>query len=189
MLGVGIVEDIRKCVTTDFKNEGNPVYLVGETRDEMGASALFRRYGGSGGQVPTVDSAALSARTDLLLNAMSKGLVRSCHDCSDGGLAITLAEMCLGGDLGFYGDLYRAGRPALRGQAVLRVQLPLRGRGGTVQGRRSSSRWPRSRPYRIGEVGRGRMTIRDGKVGSGPQGPGHEEGVVRTSMEAAGVMS
>ncbi|NLK25125.1 MAG: phosphoribosylformylglycinamidine synthase subunit PurL, partial [Euryarchaeota archaeon] len=53
-MGVGIVEDIRKCVTTDLKREGNLIYLIGETKDEMGASILYRRYGGRGGKVPEV---------------------------------------------------------------------------------------------------------------------------------------
>jgi phosphoribosylformylglycinamidine synthase len=164
VLGVGIVEDIRRCVTTDFKNEGNPVYLVGETRDEMGASALFRRYGGSGGQVPAVDSAALSTRTDLLLNAMSKGLVRSCHDCSDGGLAITLAEMCLGGDLGFFGDLTTLGDLPFEvklfsesnSRFVVEVELSKAAEFEALA---------KEQAYRIGAVGRGRMAIRDGKAG------------------------
>jgi phosphoribosylformylglycinamidine synthase subunit PurL len=164
VLGVGIVEDIRKCVTTDFKTEGNPVYLVGETKDEMGASALSRRYGGSGGQVPTVDSAALSSRTDLLLGAMSKGLVRSCHDCSDGGLVITLAEMCLGGDLGFYGDLYPLGDLPFEvklfsesnSRFVVEVELAKTAEFEALA---------KEQAYRIGTVGRGRMTVRDGKAG------------------------
>lgn len=103
ILGVGIVEDIRKCVTTDFKNEGNPVYLVGKTRDEMGASALWRKYGGEGGTVPDSCPEELSANSELVLKAIELGLVESCHDCSDGGLAVAVAEMCIGGNVGFVG--------------------------------------------------------------------------------------
>lgn len=103
ILGVGIVEDIRKCVTTDFKSEGNPVYLVGKTRDEMGASALWRKYGGEGGTVPDSCPEELSANSELVLKAIELGLVESCHDCSDGGLAVAVAEMCIGGNVGFVG--------------------------------------------------------------------------------------
>ena len=104
-LGVGIVEDIRKCVTTDLKRAQNLVYIIGDTKDEMGASILYRRYGGRGGKVPEVDEAALSRNVDTVLAAGQAGLLKSCHDCADGGLAITLAEMCLGGDLGLHLDL------------------------------------------------------------------------------------
>ncbi len=160
VLGVGIVEDIRKCVTTDFKTERNPVYVIGETRDEMGGSALYRRYGGSGGTVPTVDSAALRSRMDLLLGAMSKGLVRSCHDCSDGGLAIALAEMCLGGDLGFEGDLGALGDlptavklfSESNSRFVVEVELSKAGEFEALA---------MEQAFRIGSVGRSRMTIRD----------------------------
>ena len=104
-MGVGIVEDIRKCVTTDLKRAHNPVYLIGETKDEMGASMLYRRYAGKAGKVPEVDATALSKNVDTVLAAGQAGLLKSCHDCSDGGLAITLAEMCIGGDLGLQLDL------------------------------------------------------------------------------------
>lgn len=104
-LGVGIVEDIRKCVTTDLKRAQNLVYIIGDTKDEMGASILYRRYGGKGGKVPEVDAAALSRNIDTVLAAGQAGLLKSCHDCADGGLAIALAEMCLGGDLGLQLDL------------------------------------------------------------------------------------
>lgn len=104
-LGVGIVEDIRKCVTTDLKRAQNLVYLIGDTKDEMGSSILYRRYGGKGGKVPEVDAAALSRNIDTVLEAGQAGLLKSCHDCADGGLAIALAEMCLGGDLGLQLDL------------------------------------------------------------------------------------
>jgi phosphoribosylformylglycinamidine synthase len=162
VLGVGIVDDIRRCVTTDLKVEGDPVYIIGETREEMGASALYRRYGGRGGRVPEVDSAALSARSDMLLEAMSRGLIRSCHDCADGGLAVTLAEMCLGGDLGFEGDL--SGMGDLPAEAklfsesasrfIVEVDVARRGEFESIAG---------GHAIQIGIVGRGRMTIKDGR--------------------------
>ena len=100
VLGVGIVEDVRRCVTTDLKREGNALYLVGETRRELGGSALYRRFGGRGGEVPAVSPERLRRSMDEMLSAMGEGLIASCHDVSDGGLAIAVAEMCLGGDLG-----------------------------------------------------------------------------------------
>jgi phosphoribosylformylglycinamidine synthase len=100
VLGLGIVEDVRKCITTDLKKEGNLLYQVGETKEEFGGSALYRKYGGQGGQVPDVSPERLKRSMDEMHACMRKGLMASCHDISDGGLAITVAEMCLGGDVG-----------------------------------------------------------------------------------------
>jgi len=96
----GLIDDARKAVTADLKKEGSRIFLIGGTKDEMGGSLLFRKYGGKGGDVPGVDATALKRLMDRLLEAMEKGLVLSCHDCSDGGLAVAAAEMCLSGDIG-----------------------------------------------------------------------------------------
>lgn len=162
VLGVGIVDDVRKCVTTDFKNEDNPVYVVGETREEMGGSALYRRYGGRGGQVPPVDSAALSSRSEMLRAAMAKGLVRACHDISDGGLVVAVAEMCLGGDRGFEGDLSVLGdlptEVKLFSETNSRFVVEVdRSRAGEFESLTSGA------AQYIGRVGRGKMAIRDGR--------------------------
>jgi len=105
VMGVGIVEDVTRCVTADLKSSGNPLYLVGETKGEMGGSTLFRRFGGTGGEVPNVDVGILGKSIDSLLDCMSRGMVRSCHDCSDGGMAVALAEMCISGNMGAGIDL------------------------------------------------------------------------------------
>jgi phosphoribosylformylglycinamidine synthase len=105
VMGVGIISDVASAVTTDLKREGDPVYIVGRTRREMGGSAFFRAYGGRGGEVPDVECGMLRRCQDDLLGAMGAGLVRACHDLSDGGLAIAAAEMCLGGDIGMEMDL------------------------------------------------------------------------------------
>jgi phosphoribosylformylglycinamidine synthase len=105
VMGVGIVEDIRRCITSDFKMAGDPVYIVGETKDEMGGSALSRKFRGKGGIVPDVDLDAMFMYMTSLKKNMDLGIVRACHDVSDGGLAVALAEMCIGGDIGFEGSL------------------------------------------------------------------------------------
>lgn len=160
-LGVGIVEDIRKCVTTDLKREGNPVYLVGETKDEMGASILHRRYGGKGGKVPEVDAAALARNVDTVLAAGQAGLLRSCHDCADGGLAITLAEMCIGGDLGLNADL--SGLGELSFETKLFAESNSRFVVEVDASKRSAfERMAEDATY-LGEVGRYKMNLRDGR--------------------------
>ncbi len=100
ILATGIIDDARKAVSADFKEPGNRIYIVGSTKDEMGGSLLFRKYGGSGGAVPRSDPAEFKRISGKLLSAMDKRLVRSCHDCSDGGAAVAIAEMCLSGRVG-----------------------------------------------------------------------------------------
>ena len=105
ILGTGLIDDVRKAVSADFKESGDRIYAIGRTKGEMGASLLFRRFGGKGGEVPDTDTENLIDTMDRLLNAMDAGCVRACHDCSDGGLAIALAEMCISGDIGADIDL------------------------------------------------------------------------------------
>ena len=99
VLGVGIVEDLRHCVTSDFKREGDPVVLVGSTQAELGGAEYLRLRGGTA-PVPSVDPMGLRASMDHLLRAIRGGTVAAAHDLSHGGLAVAAAEMCLGGDVG-----------------------------------------------------------------------------------------
>ena len=97
---LGQVDDVAKCVTMDLKQAGNLLYIVGETKNELGGShyALVNEL--EGGQVPTVD-AAVSLRTFAAMHsAIDAGFVRSCHDLSEGGLATAVAEMAFAGGLG-----------------------------------------------------------------------------------------
>ena len=101
---MGIVPDVTKTVTSDFKAAGNFVYLLGVTRNEMEASTFWLSTGRSGGSVPRPPEGALESYRKLHL-AIQAGLVRSCHDCSEGGLALAVAEMAMGGGLGVAVDL------------------------------------------------------------------------------------
>ena len=100
VLGVGIVDDLRRCVTSDFKEPGDPIVLVGTTGPELGGSEYLRLRRKEVAPVPDVDALGLRASMDHLLQAIRAGTVRACHDLSHGGLAIAAAEMCLGGDIG-----------------------------------------------------------------------------------------
>ena len=97
IMGIGIVNDIRKCVTSDFKEEGNSIYLIGETKKEMGGSEYYRAMGLAGGKVPRTDIDALTKSMNALIKSIESGIVSSCHDVSSGGLAACLAEMAIGG--------------------------------------------------------------------------------------------
>ncbi|HLA46302.1 MAG TPA: phosphoribosylformylglycinamidine synthase subunit PurL [Thermoplasmata archaeon] len=100
VLGVGIVEDIRRCVTSDWKRAGDRLYLIGTTGVDLGGSEYYRVLGIDGGEPPAVNLAASKAALDSLLGAITQGSVSACHDLSHGGLAVAAAEMALGGDLG-----------------------------------------------------------------------------------------
>jgi phosphoribosylformylglycinamidine synthase len=97
---VGIVPDVRRAVTMDVKAPGDAVFLVGATRAELGGSELLAELGLAGGAVPTVDPTAARAAYRALHAAIGYGWVRSAHDCSDGGLAVALAESAFAGELG-----------------------------------------------------------------------------------------
>jgi phosphoribosylformylglycinamidine synthase len=84
----------------DFKAAGNAVYLVGETKDELGGSHLHAVAGVTGGIPPMPDTQRAPRIFKALHAAISAGLVRSCHDCSEGGVAVALAEMAFAGEIG-----------------------------------------------------------------------------------------
>jgi phosphoribosylformylglycinamidine synthase len=102
---LGQVADVRQCVTMDLKQPGNVLFQVGVTRNELGGSHYAKLHAQSGGEVPKVDP-ELAKRTFLALHqAICQGLVRSCHDLSEGGLAVAVAEMAFAGDHGAQIDL------------------------------------------------------------------------------------
>src|SRR5690606_17222006 len=91
---LGIVPDVERAVTSDLKRAGNALYLVGATRDEFGGGHFNLLHGISGGVVPQPVPDAL-AHMRKLHDAISAGLARACHDCSEGGVAVALAEMAI----------------------------------------------------------------------------------------------
>jgi len=107
---LGNHEDIRKAVSSDFKNSGDIIYLLGQTHQELGASELVTMFrdecgGGIGGKVPAIDTTRNLALYRDLTAAMRQELVVSAHDCSDGGFAVALAEACFGADSGCSVDI------------------------------------------------------------------------------------
>ncbi len=102
---LGQVADVRRCVTMDLKEAGNLVYLVGLTRNELGGSHYARVEGLEGGQVPVLDALLARRVFAAMHRAIEAGLVRACHDLSEGGLAVAAAEMAFAGGLGMRLDL------------------------------------------------------------------------------------
>jgi phosphoribosylformylglycinamidine synthase len=97
---LGQIDDVTRCVTMDFKQPGDLLYLVGQTRDELGGSHFALVNGLQGGRVPTVDTERARATFAAVHRAIQGGLVRACHDLSEGGLAAAAAEMAFAGGLG-----------------------------------------------------------------------------------------
>lgn len=97
---IGQIADVSNAVTMDVKSPGNRIFLVGTTHDELGGShfALVNRL--EGGQVPQVDKEEAPEIFKALHLAIQKQAVRSCHDLSEGGLAVAAAEMAFAGGYG-----------------------------------------------------------------------------------------
>jgi phosphoribosylformylglycinamidine synthase len=97
---LGLVPDVRRCVTMDLKEPGNLLFLVGATRDELGGSHYHLVHGLDGGAPPQVDFALAPRLFRGLHEAIRRGLMRACHDLSEGGLAAAVAEMAFAGGVG-----------------------------------------------------------------------------------------
>jgi phosphoribosylformylglycinamidine synthase len=132
---IGQVDDCSKCVTMDFKEPGNLIYIVGITGDEMGGShaGLVRNL--SGGNVPKVNPQLAKATFAAVHAAIDAGLVRACHDLSEGGLAAAAAEMCIAGECGAWLSLEKV--PS----ALFGVQLTEREMDATLLFSESNTRF------------------------------------------------
>ena len=111
--GLGIVPDISRTVTVDLKTPGSWIYVVGETRAELGGSHYLQILRGArpgAERVPQSVPGALD-RLRALHRAIASGCVQACHDLSEGGLGVALAEMCLAGRLGAEVDLRKVPCP------------------------------------------------------------------------------
>ena len=117
---LGQVADVATCVTMDLKEPGNLLFLVGETKNELGGSHLALVHAIEGGQVPQVDPQMAKRVFSAIHRAIGGGLVRACHDLSEGGLAVAAAEMAFAGNLGARIDLAKvACEPDAAQDAVL----------------------------------------------------------------------
>jgi phosphoribosylformylglycinamidine synthase II len=98
---VGLVTDIDHITTQSFKKEGDIVLLLGETKAELGGSEFqYVIHGVTEGRPPQIDLAVEKSLQDAVLAAIRQGLVASAHDLAEGGLAVALAESCIGGKIG-----------------------------------------------------------------------------------------
>jgi len=102
---ISIVDNVNKCVTMDAKRAGNFLFVIGETKNELGRSHYYKIKGHLGANVPKLDLQKAPRIAQKISEAIAEDLVGSCHDCSEGGLAVALAEMAFAGGLGIHADL------------------------------------------------------------------------------------
>jgi phosphoribosylformylglycinamidine (FGAM) synthase-like enzyme len=99
------ISDVRRAITMDVKQPGDLVFVLGVTRAELGASEYYALHGYIGNRVPQVDALQARVLYAALAQAVQRGLVNACHDCSDGGFGVAAAEMAFAGGLGMHLDL------------------------------------------------------------------------------------
>jgi phosphoribosylformylglycinamidine synthase len=103
---VGLVENAERVVRRAFRASGDLVFLLGESRDELGGSEYLKTvHGLIRGVPPALDLAREAALQRVLVEGAATGIIRSAHDCAEGGLAITLAECCFDSSYGVEADL------------------------------------------------------------------------------------
>jgi phosphoribosylformylglycinamidine synthase len=93
---IGLIDDLDHITRATFAKEGDSIVLLGNCTNELGASEyLSRIHGITAGPPPDCDLAGEKTLIDALLEAIREGIISSAHDCSDGGLAVALAECCI----------------------------------------------------------------------------------------------
>ncbi|OLS33511.1 phosphoribosylformylglycinamidine synthase subunit PurL [Bacillus sp. MRMR6] len=98
---VGLIKDVDHITTQEFKKEGDIIFLAGETKTEIGGSEYQKAMTGkTEGRPPQIDLELERNIQVFTLKAIQEGLVQSAHDTAEGGLAVALAESCIGGNLG-----------------------------------------------------------------------------------------
>jgi len=103
---VGLLDSIEERVTMHFKDEGDLIYLLGRNKEELGASEyLALKEDKIDGYVPEIDLKLEKRVQRLVREAVKEGIIKSAHDCSEGGLAVALAESCFENELGIDVDL------------------------------------------------------------------------------------
>ena len=93
---IGLLEDVNLHTTQWFKREGDVIVLIGETKEELGGSEYLKViHNLDKGKPPDIDLDIEKTVQDTCLQAIQKGIIKSAYDCSDGGLAVALAECCI----------------------------------------------------------------------------------------------
>jgi len=165
MLGmVGLIEEAERAMTQWFRDDGDAIVLLGQTRDDLGGSeylkVLQHREQGS---PPLLNLDTEKALHAFALKVIHEGLVRSAHDCSDGGLAVALAECCVSGPGAAHGAVVKLELGPLRRDALLfgesQSRIILSVRPNTVEALLSRATEAGIPAVHVGTVGGGRFVI------------------------------
>ena len=97
---IGVNPNIELTVSVDLKEAGNLIYIIGETYPELGGSEYYKLKGYLGASVPKVHGGKAKRTFNIVTKAIDFGMVKSCHDLSEGGLAVAAAEMAFASGLG-----------------------------------------------------------------------------------------
>jgi phosphoribosylformylglycinamidine synthase II len=97
---VAVMDNVERAITMDCKREGDLIYIIGTTWNELGGSQYYGIHGYVGNRVPKVDSEKGKRLMDTISAVTEKGLVKACHDLSEGGIGVAAAEMAFAGGLG-----------------------------------------------------------------------------------------
>ena len=117
---VGIMPNIQVITSMDLKAPGNLLYIIGDTFNELGGSEYYKLKGYLGANVPKVKGAKAKRTFKAVTKAIDQGIVKSCHDLSEGGLAVAAAEMAFAGGYGLEIDLGKVpGKDLIRNDTVL----------------------------------------------------------------------
>jgi phosphoribosylformylglycinamidine synthase subunit PurL len=107
---VGLIEDADRVVRRAFRSAGDVVMLLGESRDELGGSEYLKTmHGLIRGEAPLLDLAREAGLQKVLVEGAANGIIRSAHDCAEGGLAVAVAECCFDASLGVDVDVQGVG--------------------------------------------------------------------------------
>jgi phosphoribosylformylglycinamidine synthase subunit PurL len=157
---VGVIDDATRVITRTFKHDGDSVLLLGDDRGELGGSEYLRTvHGLVRGDAPELDFARERALQALVSQAAAGGLLQSAHDCSDGGISVTLAESCFdSGGLGATIDLDGVSRDiALFSETASRIVVSVSPASEQDVLKRAAGAGVPAR--RIGRVGGSRLQI------------------------------
>jgi len=122
---IGVMKDYSKAITMKLKKANSTLFLAGERKDELGGSAYYEIFNQIGKNVPQIDFEREKGRIYAVIECISNGLLLSCHDISDGGMAVAIAEMILGGNAdGIIGADINFNYPYLRNDKILFCESP-----------------------------------------------------------------
>lgn len=118
---MGVIENVANTITMPLKNNGNKIFVLGITRDELGGSVLAKIKNIKDGIVPNVYPKESKEIMKRIYKAINKNLIESCHDCSEGGLAVAISEMAFSADRGVKIDIDAIKTETIRSMTIAEI--------------------------------------------------------------------